>query len=110
VVKSQVETATEVSCNIHPWMKAYMWFRKDGYFKVTDSKGEFEIENLPAGEVIEFQVWHPRARNGLVLSQPELKWDQKGRFKLKLEPDSSKDPPPHDLGTLEVPAALLAGG
>ena len=31
-VQSKSETATEVSCNIHPWMKAYMWFRKDGYF------------------------------------------------------------------------------
>jgi hypothetical protein len=103
-VKSQAETAREVTCNIHPWMKAYMWFRKDGYFAVTAEDGTFEIPNLPAGELLEFQVWHARANSGLALSIPELKWDAKGRFRVTLEPDT-----PKDLGKLEVPAAVLAG-
>jgi hypothetical protein len=104
-VKSQTDTAREVTCNIHPWMKAFMWFRKDGYFAVTKNDGTFTIENLPAGEVIEFQVWHARAGSGLALEVPELKWDAKGRFRVTLEPDQ-----PKDLGKLEVPASLLAGG
>jgi hypothetical protein len=103
-VKSQVETAREVTCNIHPWMKAYMWFRKDGYYAVTKEDGTFEIQNLPAGELIEFQVWHARATGGVALSVPELKWDAKGRFRVTLEPET-----PKDLGKLEVPAAVLAG-
>jgi hypothetical protein len=103
-VKAQAETAREVTCNIHPWMRAYMWFRKDGYFAVTKKDGTFEIPNLPAGELIEFQVWHARATGGLELSVPELKWDAKGRFRVTLDPDS-----PKDLGKLEVPAAVLAG-
>jgi hypothetical protein len=103
-VKAQAETAREVTCNIHPWMKAYMWFRKDGYYAVTDKDGTFEIQNLPAGELIEFQAWHARATGGLELSVPELKWDAKGRFRVTLEPDT-----PKDLGKLEVPAAVLAG-
>jgi plastocyanin len=103
-VKSQVETAREVGCNVHPWMKAYMWFRKDGYFAVTNKDGTFTIENLPAGELIEFQVWHARATTGLALTVPELKWDAKGRFRVTLEPDS-----PKDLGKLEVPAGALTG-
>jgi hypothetical protein len=110
-VKSQIEAAKEVACNIHPWMKAYMWFRKDGYFAVTDAQGKFEIKNLPAGEEIEFQVWHARARGGVALNKPDLKWDAKGRFKLKLEPDSDSNmPSAHDLGTLEVPPGQLVGG
>lgn len=103
-VKSQVDVAKEVGCNVHPWMKAYMWFRKDGYFAVTAKDGTFTIENLPAGELIEFQVWHARALTGLALTAPELKWDAKGRFRVTLEPDA-----PKDLGKLEVPAAALAG-
>jgi plastocyanin len=103
-VKSQAETAREVTCNVHPWMKAYMWFRNDGYFAVTKADGTFEIPNLPAGEAIEFQAWHARAGSGLVLDVPELKWDAKGRFKVTLVPDE-----PKDLGKLEVPAAALAG-
>jgi hypothetical protein len=110
-VKSQTETPKEIACNIHPWMKAYMWFRKDGYFAVSDNQGRFQIDKLPAGEEIEFQVWHARARGGVALNKPELKWDAKGRFKLKLEADPDPDnPTPRDLGALEVPAAILAGG
>jgi hypothetical protein len=104
-VKAQAEAPKEVGCNVHPWMKAYMWFRKDGYYAVTKKDGSFEIANLPAGEQIEFQAWHARARGGLALAAPELKWDAKGRFRVTLEPDA-----PKDLGTLEVPASALAGG
>jgi plastocyanin len=105
VVKSQANTAREVTCNVHPWMKAYMWFRNDGYYAVTKKDGAFEIENLPAGEPIEFQVWHARAQGGLALNVPELKWDAKGRFRVTLTADE-----PKDLGKLEVPAAAMAGG
>jgi len=104
-VKTQTEVAKDVTCNIHPWMKAYMWFRKDGYFALTKKDGTFEIANLPAGEPIEFQVWHARARNGLALEKPEVKWDAKGRFKVTLQADT-----PFDLGKLDVPASRLAGG
>jgi hypothetical protein len=104
-VKAQSEAPKEVGCNVHPWMKAYMWFRKDGYFAVTKKDGSFEIPNLPAGEQIEFQAWHAKARGGLAINVPELKWDAKGRFRVTFEPDA-----PKDLGKLEVPASALAGG
>ena len=94
-----------VTCNIHPWMKAYAVFRKDGYVAVSAADGSFELLDLPAGERIEFQVWHARStgpNGGLGLDQPSLKWTSKGRFELMLQPDESKD-----LGTLEVPAAAL---
>lgn len=98
---------TMVTCNIHPWMKAYCVFRKDGYVAVSAADGSFTIADLPAGETIEFQVWHERSTGpsgALGLAKPELKWTPKGRFQIRLEQDEVKD-----LGTLEVPAAALGG-
>ena len=105
--KPDAETGmpTMVTCNIHPWMKAYAVFRKDGYVAVSAADGSFSIPDLPAGETIEFQVWHERSGgpNGAVgLEKPELKWTPKGRFQIKLEADEVKD-----LGTLEIPAAVI---
>jgi hypothetical protein len=94
-----------VSCSIHPWMRAYMLPRKDKYFAVTTSDGSFEIPNLPAGEEVELQVWHERgtgAGGALVLPRKDLKWTNKGRFKVMLEPDQTLD-----LATLEVPASSI---
>ena len=107
VYKPDAETGmpTMVTCNIHPWMKAYAVFRKDGYVAVSSPDGSFTISDLPAGEMIEFQVWHERSSgpNGAVgIEKPDLKWTPKGRFQIKLEPDEVKD-----LGTLEIPAAAI---
>ena len=107
VYKPESETGmpTMVTCNIHPWMKAYAVFRKDGYVAVTAADGSFSIADLPAGETIELQVWHERSTGPNVavgLDKPELKWTPKGRFQIKLEQDEVKD-----LGTLEVPASAI---
>jgi hypothetical protein len=94
---------TMVTCNIHPWMKAYAVFRKDGYVAVTAADGTFTIPDLPAGEAIEFQVWHERA-GAVVLSKPELKWSpkSKGRFTITIEEGQTRD-----IGAIEVPAGML---
>jgi len=102
---SEMGVPRAVTCNIHPWMKAYMLVRKDGYAAVSAADGSFEIADLPAGEPLEFQVWHARATGsggGVVLARPELKWNPKGRFTITLQADEVKD-----LGTLEVPAGAL---
>ncbi|MCG8448010.1 MAG: hypothetical protein MI725_00330 [Pirellulales bacterium] len=98
-----------VACSIHPWMKAYFLPRNDGYYSVTATDGSFEIANVPAGEDLEFQVWHESAggRGGpLVLSTPEakkLKWSKKGRFKLRLAENEVKEL------NLTIPAAAFGG-
>jgi len=107
--KPEAETGmpTMVTCNIHPWMKAYAVFRKDGYVGVSAADGSFTIPDLPAGETLEFQVWHERSTGpsgALGLAKPDLKWTPKGRFQVKIEADEVKD-----IGTLEVPAAALGG-
>ena len=39
-------------------MAAYLFPYENGYVAVTEADGSFEIANLPAGEELEFQVWH----------------------------------------------------
>jgi hypothetical protein len=90
---------TEVTCNIHPWMKAYILARDDPYFAVTSKEGAFEIANLPAGEEIEFQVWHEQAPGGALQARSD--WS-KGRFRLKLTDGKTED-----LQTIEVPASAF---
>jgi len=86
------------TCSIHPWMKAYIIARDDPYVAVTGADGSFEIKNLPAGEDIEFQVWHEQAATGL---DAKPGWS-KGRFKLKIPADGAED-----LATIEVPATAF---
>ena len=95
-----------VSCSIHPWMLAYMLPRKDGYFAVTAPDGSFEIAHVPAGEQLEFQVWHENASGaggGVPGGPQEYQWTAKGRFKVKLQEDA--------VETLDVvlPASAFKG-
>ncbi|MCH7750854.1 MAG: hypothetical protein IH898_01695 [Planctomycetes bacterium] len=98
-----------VACSIHPWMLAYFLPRKNGYYAVTGPDGSFEIANVPAGEELEFQVWHESGtgtRGALVLGTPEakkLKWSKKGRFKVTLTQDDVKEI------EITVPASALGG-
>ncbi|MFM7033774.1 MAG: hypothetical protein ACKOYJ_01065 [Planctomycetia bacterium] len=50
----------QVTCNIHPWMKAWVVVRPNPYAAVTKADGSFEIASVPAGEV-ELQMWHEKA-------------------------------------------------
>lgn len=83
-----------VGCNIHPWMKAYILPRNDSYVAVSRADGSFEIANLPAGEEIEFQVWHDRGAGPQGAFEAKKGW-AKGRFKLTLKAEETKD-----LGTI----------
>ena len=86
-----------VNCDIHPWMKSFMMARNNGYFSVTKPDGAFEIANLPAGEELEFRVWHERLKNASVEASG-IKIE-KGKFKLKLAENEEKNI------TIELPAA-----
>ena len=39
-------TPAEVTCDIHPWMKAWWMVFDHPYFAVTDAKGYFEIKKV----------------------------------------------------------------
>ena len=87
----------KVSCNIHPWMGGYILFRPDPYATVTDKEGNFELKNLPTGE-LEFQIWHEKA--GYLVADP--KWD-KGRVTLTIKAGDNT----LGNGPIKVPAKLF---
>ncbi|KWT90941.1 methylamine utilization protein [Candidatus Magnetominusculus xianensis] len=47
-----------IGCNIHDWMKAYVYVVDTPYFARSDSHGKAVINNLPEGQY-EAVVWHP---------------------------------------------------
>ena len=52
-------TPFAVTCDVHPWMRAWVAVLDHPYYAVTGSDGRFEISNLPAG-TYELEVWHGR--------------------------------------------------
>ena len=74
-----------LGCNIHDWMKAYVFVVDTPYFAVTDSSGEAAIA-LPAGDY-RVEVWHPqsgrRARADRAASR--LKAGEKPRLDFTIE-------------------------
>lgn len=81
-----------VSCSIHPWMKAHMMVCDHPYFAVTDAEGKFEIKNVPAGVELEYRVWQERTNflQEVTVDGQSQKWS-KGRFKLALSADETRD-------------------
>jgi hypothetical protein len=48
------------SCNIHPWMDAWVWVFDHPYAAVTKADGTYEIKNVPAGSKVRIVAWHEK--------------------------------------------------
>ena len=74
----------------------------DPFFSISAEDGTFEIKGLPAGQDLEFQVWHEKAGyvTTVKLAEKATKWD-KGRFKKKLKEGDN------DLGNVKVASQIL---
>ncbi len=51
-----------VLCNVHPEMEAFVVVLENPYFAVSDKKGNYKIENLPAGKY-ELKTWHEKLKS-----------------------------------------------
>jgi hypothetical protein len=91
---------SEVQCNIHPWMKGWVFVRPDPFFAVSAADGTFEISGLPAGQDLEFQAWQERTGfvESVKLKEKAEKWTR-GRFTQKLKAGEN------DLGEIKVSAS-----
>jgi hypothetical protein len=89
-----------VVCNIHPWMKGYVWSLDHPYAAITGQDGMFEIKNIPVGEHV-FQFWH---ETGYLKDAPMKggATDQRGRAKLKITNAKTLD-----LGDVRVRAGSI---
>jgi plastocyanin len=47
-----------LGCNIHDWMKAYVYVTETPYFGVTGGDGKVTLKGVPAGQY-RVEVWHP---------------------------------------------------
>lgn len=50
-----------ILCNVHPEMEAYIVVLQNPYFAVTDSEGNYQIKDVPAGKY-KLKTWHDRLR------------------------------------------------
>lgn len=53
------ELAIAVMCNVHPWMRAFLFVFGHPYFQVTSPTGAFELKNVPPGTYT-LEAWHER--------------------------------------------------
>jgi plastocyanin len=54
---SQPEYAMPILCNVHPWMRSFVFVFDHPYFAVTPKSGAFELTNLPPGTYT-IEAWH----------------------------------------------------
>jgi len=92
---------SEVACNVHPWMKAFVLIRDNPYMAVTGADGSFEIKNLPTGKH-EFIFWQEGVGNLRKLKVGGTKTSRKGRAKLEILAGETLD-----LGDVTVSAKVL---
>lgn len=55
-----LDTAGEIilGCNIHDWMKGFIYVSESPYFAQSDVTGQAVLNDLPAGRY-DVQIWHP---------------------------------------------------
>jgi plastocyanin len=49
---------SRILCNAHPKMEAFVVVKDHPFFSSTDSRGLYEIKNVPLGRV-RVEIWHP---------------------------------------------------
>ena len=51
-----------LGCNIHDWMRGYIFVSSTPYYGLSDSTGEISISKIPKGKYT-LDIWHPRIKN-----------------------------------------------
>jgi len=49
---------SRILCNAHPNMEAFVVVKDHRFFSTADSRGNYEIKNVPLGKV-RVEIWHP---------------------------------------------------
>lgn len=87
-VFSRPEDAIPVKCNVHPWMKSYIFVFKNPYFSVTGPDGKYSIANLPPGT---YTVIAWQEQYGMVTQQVTIGAKESKSVDLSFNTSSSGD-------------------
>jgi len=60
-----------MACNIHDWMKAYIYVVDTNKFTISDKAGHAVLTNLAKGEY-EVAVWHPKAKDSEQINAQQI--------------------------------------
>lgn len=55
----EAEIGVKLTCDVHPWMKAFVHVMDHPFFAVTKADGSFTIEDLPPGDYT-LVAWHEK--------------------------------------------------
>lgn len=64
-----------LGCNIHDWMRGYIYIIDTPFFSQTNNQGSAVIKNIPKG-IYKINVWQPRILNKQPLQAGTIKFDQ----------------------------------
>jgi plastocyanin len=56
-VKFDKPEAVSVNCDVHSWMKGWLFVAANPYFSVTNDQGAFQLTDVPPGTYM-LEVWH----------------------------------------------------
>ena len=94
-----------IGCNIHDWMKAYIYVTDTPYFSKSAADGVIHISNIPSGKY-KLTFWHPRLKKILGKGLPEsIDLDEKKNFSEAVSVDVSVE-----LKKEIVPSKNVIGG
>jgi len=75
----KTEGILRLTCDVHPWMIAFVGVSDHPYFAVTGTDGTFEMSGVPAG-VHTIEAWHERL--GTVTSSVRVEGDRMATVEL----------------------------
>lgn len=100
-LKQPEPSAMPITCNIHPWMKAFLVVTEHPFAAVSDDDGVIEIEGLPVGTKLMFQLNHEAGKiDEVEVNGKKEKWRGQ-RFEVEIEPGMN------DWGKVTVPEDAL---
>lgn len=56
-VKIDKPEVINIKCDVHDWMKGWLFAAENPYFSVTDNRGSFKLTDVPPGTYT-LEVWH----------------------------------------------------
>ena len=90
-----------LGCNIHDWMRGYIYITDTPYYGLSGKSGTITIKNIPKGQYF-LRIWHPRIKDyseqkavKIKLTKnkiryPEVSLQLKPKFKIRRAPKAKR--------------------